>query len=118
MKLKYFYASVYWSTQLKMELFEIVQRTSKILGISPNQLNQKHLLNGTVVLVVLCYGLSVISCSVFVFYKAQSFEEYTEFIPVFATFIVTILSYINIILVKEKFFAIIDECVDTITKSK
>lgn len=101
-----------------MKLFQFVQSTFEIVGVCPNHSNQKHLLNGKILLVFLCYGLSITSCCVFVLYEAENFKDYTEFIPVFSTFITSALGYVTVLLRMEALFEIIAECVDTIEKSK
>lgn len=101
-----------------MKHFQSVYNTFAILGIRPNQLQQKHLLNCKIFVVYIWYILIIVLECVSLFHRTYSFEEYTYIILTLAVAFVIITCYTLIIFNMTKLFQILDRCEKIIDKSK
>lgn len=87
-----------------MKLFQRTQSYLAILGIEPNQLIQRHQFNGRILMGFLLLGLSTILFSLFLFYEAKNFREYTEIIYILSGMIVCTTAFTSTILKRKMIF--------------
>ena len=87
-----------------MKLYQIVQKNFALLGISPNQsrCNQKS------VFIFFILSLAITLGAVFIFFKANTFLEYTQNIYITITFFGMYISFLAILFQKGELFELID----------
>ena len=88
-----------------MKLYQIVQKDFALLGISPNQPNfdQKS------VMAFLIFSLGIISGTVFLFFKANTFLEYTQSIYATTTIFDAWIGFIIFLVKKEKILELMND---------
>lgn len=88
-----------------MKLFQIIQKNFALLGISSNQ----SLCNRQSVVAFSIYGFASIFSSAFLFFKANTFLEYTMNVFVTTTIFAIWIAFTVILFKKQNLFQLIDE---------
>lgn len=88
-----------------MKLFQFVQKKLVILGIIPNH---QHSFNGKILMVFVLYWFINVSNVFILFYKAKTFNEYTNSTFVTAATTTVAVCYTILILNMEKLFKFIE----------
>lgn len=96
-----------------MKLFQSIKKTAAILGIRPD-----YSFSGRILVACLHYGLCTILLCLFLFFNAQSYEEYTNSIYNISVSISTATCYILFIFQMDKFFQLYDLSEKIINESK
>lgn len=78
----------------KIRIFESVLKSSEMLGIGLHQANQNHLLDVRFWLILLQFGIVLVSYICFIIYEAATFEEYTSSIYSILTLLTTALHFL------------------------
>lgn len=101
-----------------MKLFQIIRKKFAVLGISPANSIQKYPLNPKLVLVYFIYGATWSSSALFLYRKANTFEEYTNNIYVTSATAMIIITYTVVVTKMSKFFTYINNYGQTVERSE
>lgn len=88
------------------------------MGIILQQLTQKNPINRTILLIFVSYTCNIISYCVFMYYEANTFQEYTESFYVTSTDVLVALCFANVVFRVDGFFKFIDACVEIVASSE
>lgn len=78
----------------KIKIFESVQNNFELLGISSHRANQNHFLDVKFWMILLQFGVVLISYMCYIFYEAKTFEEYTSTMYSILTLLTTALHFL------------------------
>lgn len=101
-----------------MKHFRSVCNSFAILGIYPNPSHRKYPFNIKILMVFLCYSLTIISCCIYVFRNALSFEEYSDLIFRISLLCVIVAVYAVFVFKMNEFFHMLNTCEQIVDKSK
>lgn len=101
-----------------MKFFQSVQSQFAMMGIILQQLTQKNPFNRTILLIFFSYTCNIISYCIFMYYEANTFQEYTESFYVTSTDVLVALCYASVVFRVDGFFKFIDACVKLVASSK
>lgn len=93
-----------------MKLFQIIQSKFAVLGITQTQSIQKQPFNQKILLAYFIYCFGWISSAVFLFQRANTFEEYTNNIYVTSATAIIIFCFTVVVLKMSKLFGLIEKC--------
>lgn len=99
----------------KMKLFQVIQKNLAMLGISSNQ---QRYCNQKSVMTLFVYSLAITLSMVFLFFKADTYLEYTLNIYVTSTAFGACVGFIALLFQKGKLFKLIDELEEFFNESK
>lgn len=102
----------------KLKIFQLIKRNFAILGISSNSLNKKYLLNKNVLTASLFYGLNFTLNAIFLFCKANNFQEYTDSIYVTTAVLTIFVCYVITIFKVTNIFEFIEHCETIVDESE
>ena len=98
-----------------MKLFQNIQKTLALLGINSNQQNRfnvKSMISHSV------YGLGLISSAVFFFFKANTFEEYSNNAYITTSFAVCAACFTIFVFKTKTLMELIDDWEEFFEKSE
>lgn len=99
-----------------MKLFRIIQKNFAILGITSAQSIQKHPFNRQIVLLYSIYGSTWISSVLFLFQKANTFEEYTNNIYITSAAAIVMFSFTIIVFKMSKLFEFVNNLGESVER--
>lgn len=76
-----------------MKIFQFVVRGFTDLGLGPQELTQKNPINGKIVEIFCILLFSLCSSCAYLFFEAQTFEDYTLSVYVSSTLLLVIVGY-------------------------
>lgn len=103
------------SLDIKMKLFQTIQKNHAIVGIRSNQ---THAINGRVVVTFSIYVLGFTSCAIYLFHEANTFFEYSSNMFLTTGLIMIIVVYAIIFFKITKLFELISDCERVFDRSK
>lgn len=101
-----------------MKLFVLIQKNLAAAGFSFHYSTQKYHLNARNAAVVVILSMNMVTSGAYVFYGAESFDEYLENILITFTLAAALTIFIIVIVLMPKIFLLIDNLEQTINKSK
>lgn len=101
-----------------MKLFQSVQESFAILGITLEQSVRSNPFNERILAALSSYLMRVILFTVSLFHDAETFSEYTENIWLNSAAILVLVAFAVMVFNKGKFFALIDNSVTVVANSK
>lgn len=101
----------------KIKLFQIIKQNFAKLGISSNLSTQNNLFNKNVLTASLFYGLNITLNGIFLFFKANTFREYTDSIYPTSAVITISVCFANTLFKMTKLFDFFERC-DTIADER
>lgn len=99
-----------------MKIFQTIQKNHAIVGIVPRKQNQSF--NGRLVVTFSLFGLSFTSSAIFLFYKANSFLDYSNNMYITTGQAMLFIVCTIIIFKKAKLFQFIDHLEKSLNQSK
>ena len=101
-------------SDLKMKFFQVVQANFALLGISSNQsrCNEKSAIT------CLIFGLAITFGILYLFFKANTFLEYTMSIFVTSTLCGLWFDFLSMLIQKQRLFELISESEEFVEKSQ
>lgn len=102
----------------RIVIFQAIQRTYAMAGITPVLLTQAYPLNAKIMMGFLLLNIAAIFNLIFTLCYAQTFAEYTQSIYVFSLMNLLIFALLIIILKVDKLFEFFNECADIVNSSE
>lgn len=101
-----------------MEILQTLRKYFALVGITENASIRKQWIIGKRVIILITFSSSVTANTIFFFYEAENFEEYTNCIHSIFTMIVCGIEFLLLISKTEKLFDFIKHFEEIIKKSK
>ena len=102
----------------KMKLFQSVQKSFAVLGITPNESIRTDPYNRNIWKSFIVYSLTNVLNFAFFFLEANSFREYTEILFVYSCTMTIFIGFAIAAIQKKKLFNYINNCEKTINESE
>lgn len=101
-----------------MKLFQSVQRSFALVGITSGQSNGPKQFNWKISIAICSYSAQAIAFNVYLFHIATTFWEYTDNIFINSAASAVVTGFTIVAFNKPKFFGFIDSCETFVVKSK
>lgn len=101
-----------------MKSFELIQGKFAVVGYSLNNSNRQYNLNARNVIIIILMVINMLATSAYIYYEAESFDEYLQDIYLTVSLAVASIMFIINIVLMPKVFKLIENLKETINKSK